>query len=212
MRTYSTLFIVALLMSGSLDARAQSAADQQAKIASKYESLKAMSASFVQVTTSDFMDAPERFSGTIVFSGSKYRVQTSSQTIVTNGETLWIFNRAEKQVIINDFIEDESSFSLTSLLRQVGSDYTATLLGQKKKDGVDNDQISLIPKDNDVQFKSVKIDARRSDSIVTRVEVLDFNDVLMVFELHDIVLNPAISDDSFSFVPPSGVEVIDLRN
>ena len=63
-----------------------------------------------------------------------------------------------------------------------------------------------------MQFKSVKIDARRSDSIVTRVEVLDFNDVLMVFELHDIVLNPAISDDSFSFVPPSGVEVIDLRN
>ncbi|NQV72277.1 outer membrane lipoprotein carrier protein LolA [bacterium] len=212
MRTYSYWVIVALLTMGSLDVRAQSADNLQAEIATKYESLKAMSASFVQVTTSEFMEAPERFSGTIVFSGSKYRIQTSSQTIVTDGQTLWISNRTEKQVIINDFIEDESSFSLTSLLRQIGSDYTATLLGQKKKDGVDHDLISLIPKDENVQFKSVQIDARSSDSIVTRVEVLDFNDVRMVFDLHDIVLNPVISSDSFSFVPPSGVEVIDLRN
>jgi len=212
LRTYSYWVIVALLTMGSLDVRAQSADNLQAEIATKYESLKAMSASFVQVTTSEFMEAPERFSGTIVFSGSKYRIQTSSQTIVTDGQTLWISNRTEKQVIINDFIEDESSFSLTSLLRQIGSDYTATLLGQKKKDGVDHDLISLIPKDENVQFKSVQIDARSSDSIVTRVEVLDFNDVRMVFDLHDIVLNPVISSDSFSFVPPSGVEVIDLRN
>ena len=203
---------VALLTLGSVGAQAQSAVGLQSKIAAKYESLNAMSASFVQVTSSEFMDAPERFSGTLVFSEFKYRVQTSAQNIVTDGQTLWIHNRAEKQVIINDFVEDEFSFSLTSLLRQIGSDYSASLVGRVSKNGVDHDQIELIPIDENVQFKRVQIEARSTDQVVTKVDVLDYNDVRMVFELADIVLNPVISDESFSFVIPTGVEVIDLRN
>ena len=158
------------------------------------------------------MDGPERFSGTLLFSGKKYRVQTASQTIVTDGKVLWIYNKSEQQVIINDFVQDESSFSLTAMLQQLGNNYDASLEDRVKRDGIEQDVLKLVPTNDDVQFQQVILHIRSTDTVVTHLEVLDFNDVLMVFDLSDIKVNPKVDAASFSFTPPPGVERIDLRN
>jgi len=190
----------------------QSAEDLRTKLADRYENMQAMSASFVQIANSDFMDSPERFSGTMIFSGPKYRIQTGAQTIVTDGATLWIHNRGERQVIINDFVDDETSFSLTTFLRQFGKDYDAVLDGSEIREGVQHDILKLRPLDDFSQFRTVRMDVRRSDTIVTYLEVVDLNDVLMTFELSEIIVNPTVPAGTFSFAVPADLEIIDLRN
>ena len=190
----------------------QSANDLRLELATKYENINAMTAAFVQEASSEFMAAPERFSGTLLFSGAKYRIQTGSQTIVTDGITLWIHNRNEKQVIINDFGGDEMSFSLMTFLRQLGNEYEATLGLNETHQGVIHHVLNLKPKQELAQFRSVRLSVRQSDTIVTHLEVIDLNDVQMTIDLSEIRINPPITKESFVFIAPPGVELVDLRN
>lgn len=199
------------------DVAAQNRTQQEAnaiqqKLAAKYQGMEAMSAEFVQVTTSAFLESSERFSGTLILSGNKYRVQTGSQTIVTDGITLWIHNRAEKQVIINSYESDASSFSLTTFLGQMGKDYRFILQGTTTKNGVVYDTVSLLPSDGTSQFRSVKMEVRKTDTVVTHLEVVDLNDVQMTFDLSSIKVNPVIPADIFVLKVPTDAEIIDLRN
>lgn len=191
---------------------AQDAVAFQQKLASKYQNMTSMSAEFVQVTSSAFLESSERFSGTLQLAGDKYRVQTGSQTIVTDGVTLWIHNRAEQQVIINTYENDASSFSLTTFLGQIGQYYTLALDGSVTKAGVLYDVVTLRPFDQDAQFRSVLMHVRRSDTVVTHLQVVDLNDVEMTFDLSKVNINAEMPSSTFTFVIPSGVEVIDLRN
>ncbi len=192
--------------------KAQTADALRIKLAQKYEHLDGMAANFVQVATSQFMEGPERFSGSLLFSGLKYRIQTSSQTIVTDGTTLWIYNRNEKQVIINDLSDDETSFSLTSFLRQFGAEYEADLGGEEMRQGVKHHILNLKPKKGVSQFRSVRMSVRVSDTVITHLDIIDLNDVQMSIDLTDIKINPEMATETFVFVAPSGVELVDLRN
>ncbi|MDA1028214.1 MAG: outer membrane lipoprotein carrier protein LolA [Bacteroidetes bacterium] len=192
--------------------QAQSASDLRSTVAQKYERLEGMAANFVQVANSEFMEGPERFSGSLLFSGPKYRIETSSQTIVTDGKTLWVYNRGEKQVIINDLNSDETSFSLTSFLRQFGAEYNTTLGPEEVRQGVKHRILNLEPKRGLSQFRSVQMSVRLSDTTITHLDIIDLNDVHMTIDLSDIKVNPKLAPESFVFVAPSGVEQIDLRN
>lgn len=191
--------------------QAQNQADITQQLSERYTSLTVMKADFVQVATSDFLDAPERFSGSLTFGGTGYRVETGSQSIITDGTTMWIYNRSQNQVIINDFVEDEYSFSLTTFLRQLDEDFTVTSAGVENRSGQVHDMLDLEPNDEFASFRQVRLGVRRSDGLVTWLKVIDLNDVEMVFDLSNIRVDPPIPDDLFRFEPPSGVEVVDLR-
>jgi len=182
------------------------------RLANKYDSIEAMKAHFVQVARSSFLDEDERFSGDLTFSQDKYRVETGGQTIVTDGETTWIHNRGENQVLVNDYVDDEGSFSLTTFLRQFDREYDVASDGHESLLGTLHDKLYLRPLDDFSSFQSVRLWIRRSDLIVTHLVVVDLNDVTMTFDLSSIQVNPVLDPHVFEFDIPDSVEVIDLRN
>ncbi len=196
----------------SVDPGQQRAQALAARLADKYDSVQAMQARFVQIATSQFMDDPERFSGLLIFSQNQYRVETSTQTIVADGTTTWIHNRGEQQVLINDFVEDETSFSLTSFLRNFDSEYDVRADGQESLSGTQHDILFLTPRDDFSAYRSVRLWIRRRDLIVTHLVVIDLNDVTMTFDLSEIIVNPELDSQTFAFQIPEDVEIIDLRN
>ena len=193
------------------DAASQTAEEVLRLLRGKYETMEAMKASFSQTTTSSFMDTPARFYGEILLADKRYRIETASQTIVTDGVVTWVHNRTENQVLINDYIEDEMTFSLSTFLAEFD---TAYRVEKYEQTGMAPDRIrilKLIPSDPFSAFQSVTIHARESDNLVTRLDVLDLNDVEMRFDLTDIEFNPEVPQAAFTFTVPSGVEVVDLR-
>lgn len=209
------MLLLAALLSLPGQSLAQDRVERGAHLAEalgkRYSSIHGMRLRFVQTASSAFMDEDERFSGQLSFTDTAYRVTTSNQTIVTDGTTTWIHNRGEGQVIINDFVEDETSFSLTAFLRSFSKDYDSTWEGRETLAGSAHDRLRLLPKDDFASFRQVDLWIRASDGLVTRLIALDLNDVRMEFDLSDLEVNPDLPADLFRFSVPDGVKVVDLR-
>jgi outer membrane lipoprotein-sorting protein len=60
-------------------------------------------------------------------------------------------------------------------------------------------------------MKSLKLWIDDGEWLLWKAEIVDLSDNITTYTVSDIRLNTAISDSTFSFVAPPGVEVVDLR-
>ena len=88
------------------------------RLKTKHESISTLRAQFSQSMTADYFDEPETATGSLVMQGDKYRVETPAQTLVTDGVLTWIYNVGENQLLINDYVEDETTFSINTFFRE----------------------------------------------------------------------------------------------
>ena len=201
-----------VLSVGHSAAVAQDAAAVFSRLQQKYNDLDGLRAEFTQTMTSAYSDGQASSSGTLTLAGDRYRIETASQVLVANGEETYVYLPEQKQVIINDVVEDESAFTPSEFLLNyderfnVGSVEAVTLGGQK------HFKLTLTPKSSSSFFQTATLWLRDRDDVITRLEVLDVNETRMVFELKNVEFNPKLSATTFRFTPPSGVEVIDLRS
>jgi outer membrane lipoprotein-sorting protein len=204
------LLVLLVLLAGSTAsaANAQSLAD---RVRARYGPETTMAARFVQHISSEFLEMDERYSGRVWIAGDSYRIETGSQTIVSDGERTWIHNHAEKQVLINTVEDDMEDFSLTSFLGEFDASYAIRQAPDDTVDGTRLHVLGLTPTDAFASFKTVTMWIRPADLAVLRMHVVDLNDVSMTFQLSDVAFNPSLAADVFSFVVPDGVEVIDLQ-
>jgi|SRR5690606_21758545 outer membrane lipoprotein carrier protein len=212
LRTFYVLLSCAVLFAGQQDANAQSADQIIKRIQDKYQAIDALKAEFTQTMTTPYSEGSETFSGTVVLQGDRYRVETGNQTLVTDGKVTWIYNPADNQVLINDVVEDETSFSFNDFLFSFDENYTATSVKSELIGGVKHFRVDLKPRDDDSFFREATLWLRDSDDVVTRLQVLDVNDTQMTFELTNIELNPKLDASTFTFQPPRSAEVVDLRS
>ncbi len=202
--------LLGVLLTGliAVPAPAQTLAD---RVRARYGAETTMAARFVQTISSEFLEMDERYSGRVWIAGDRYRIETGSQTIVSDGERTWIHNHAERQVLINTVEEDMEDFSLTSFLGEFDSAYAIRQEADASLDGTRMHVLGLTPTDAFASFKTVTMWIRPADLAVLRMHVVDLNDVSMTFHLSDVEFNPSLAEDAFSFAIPDGVEVIDLQ-
>ncbi len=206
------LLAAAVLSVGHPPAFAQDAGAVFERLLNKYHAITGLRAAFTQTTTSAYADGEDTFRGVLILQGEKYRVETGAEILVVDGEVLTVYRPVEKQVLINDVTEDENSFSPSEFLLhydrrfEVAGVETAQLGGQR------HFKLRLRPKNPDSFFREATLWMRDRDDLITRLELTDANETRMVFTLTDIELNPVLDAATFTFTPPEGVEVIDLRS
>lgn len=179
------------------------------RVRARYEASSGIEARFEQVTT--LFDESDRLTGRIWLQGEKYRLETGSRTVVADGETVWVFDRAENQVIVSDFVEDETTFSITGFLYRFDERWRVTGEAASTQ-GAERVRIAtVVPIDPDDWFSRVIVTVRERDAMVTRLEVVDASDVTMIFDLRNVVERP-LEPGLFRFSPEVGVEIVDLRS
>jgi outer membrane lipoprotein-sorting protein len=144
--------------------------------------------------------------------GDNYRVETSSQTIITDGLITWVYNSIENQLIINDYEEDETTFSISDFFFSFDEKYSVREVRAETIGGARHHVLALTPLDEGSFFTDVTLWVRASDSIITKLQVLDANETTMNFDLNSIVINPEVAADAFSFTPADDTDVVDLRS
>ncbi|ARA92534.1 cell envelope biogenesis protein LolA [Rhodothermaceae bacterium RA] len=209
-RVLAVLAIV--LFTGQSAALAQDAHALFERLKTTYETIDALQARFQQTMSTPYSDREETFSGTIVFQRDRYRVETGTQTFVTDGTVTWVYLPDANQVLINDYVEDETAFSLNSFFLNYTDRYEVTSAETVQLDGATHYLLRLKPRNPDTFFTDIAIWMRDRDNLVTRMEVTDVNETRMTFHLEDIQLNPVLRADTFTFTPPEHAEVIDLRS
>jgi len=150
--------------------------------------------------------------GTLVLSGDAYRIDTGDQTLVTDGETAWVYSKIDEQVLVNDAIEDETAFSPADFFTNYPDRFDVEVIGNEMIDGMRHETLKLTPKNTDAFLREVTLFVRSTDALPTRVQIVDGNGTRVAFDLQDVELNPTLGGDVSRFVAPAGAEVVDLRS
>ena len=182
------------------------------RLQAKYESLESLRADFTQTMSSPYSEQDESFSGTMILQGEKYRIETETELLFVNGIETYVYRPNERQVLINDVVEGEESFSPSAFLLNYDDRFTVLDAETVLLNGEKHHRLNLKPKGDDSFFREATLWMRDRDDLITRLSMLDVNETRMMFELTNIEVNPALEDDVFTFTPPDGVEVIDLRS
>lgn len=178
------------------------------KVQEKFKSIDNFSAVFNQTIYDESGKASVKMSGTFSYKRkNKFIVEMKNSAIVSNSKTIWNYDKKLKRVIVSNFSDDPTSFSLERYI----FDYPS--LCRVKNAAAQNSEeqiLELIPKNDNLDFKSVKIWLSKN-YMITKMEIVDLSDMKYSFQLSDIKENQEISDSKFTFYPPKGTQIIDLR-
>jgi len=170
-------------------------------VQSKYNSINTLTADFSKSSGSK-----EDFSGKIYLKKeNKLRIELKNNTIITDGETFWNYNKKENKVIINNYDESEpSELSLNNFI-QVYPSKSNVSSGEEGNYKI----LRLVPKTAELNFSSAKLYINKDD-LVEKV-IIDSNSGKSTITLSGYKLNQDIPDSEFTYSPPKGIKVIDLR-
>jgi len=170
-------------------------------VQSKYNSINTLTADFSKSSGSK-----EDFSGKIYLKKeNKLRIELKNNTIITDGETFWNYNKKENKVIINNYDESEpSELSLNNFI-QVYPSKSNVSSGEEGNYKI----LRLVPKTAELNFSSAKLYINKDD-LVEKV-IIDGNSGNSTITLSGYKLNQDIPDSEFTYSPPKGIKVIDLR-
>lgn len=189
---------------------AQSSKELLRQIQNKFNSINNFTATFTQQIYNMEGEKAVKNSGKFLYKRkNKFVAEMKTQTIVSDGTTIWNSDKKFNRVIISTLSDDPSSFSLERFIFDYPPLCRIKTLNDKsvaKGEFV----IELTPKDQDMAFKSVKIWCG-SDGMMNKLEVIDGGDIRYVFQFSDVKFNQDLPDSKFIFYPSKGMHVIDIR-
>lgn len=170
-------------------------------VQSKYNSINTLSVNFSK-SSGNSVD----FSGKLFLKKeNKLRIELKNNTIITDGETFWNYNKRENKVIINNYDPSEpSELSLNTFI----NDYPSK---SKISSGTDGNYRTLTfePETSELNFNKAELFINK-DNLVDKV-IIESNSGKAVITFSDYKLSQDIPDSEFTYSPPKGIKVIDLR-
>lgn len=175
------------------------------RLQERYSNVNSLTANFTQTVGS------QSLRGTMAVRGSAFRLELPSQTLVTDGTTLWSYSKDEAQVVIQAYDPSDVGFQIGQLFTDYLKVFRPTGASRATVGGVQHDVLALRPREAGSSVRDVTVYARSSDGVPTRIRVHDVNGASLAFNLSNVKLNPSIASSRFRFVAPKGTEIVDLR-
>jgi outer membrane lipoprotein-sorting protein len=192
-----------LLSIAALYSQENKAVELLRAVQDKFNKIEDLSADIKQTT-----DGRKSISGKIFYkAGNKFYLDLTNLNIISNGSTVWNFNKKENKVIINEYDEsDPSALSLNEIINEYPEESNVTYESSNGKD-----ILVVTPKpDSDLNFEKAKLWINK-DKLVEKITIERAASGEIFIELSNYRLNQDLSDTRFTFTPPEGSTVIDLR-
>ncbi len=171
-------------------------------IQEKFNALTDLSANFTQS-----VNGSTNFTGKVYYKkNDKIRFELTKILIVSDGETNWNYNKKENKIIISSY--DEEDAGLLSIERIIFEYPEECKLSTYM---VENQEVlMLVPQTSTFNFNSVKLWIN-DDNLISRVLIDDPAAGLVQIDLTNYSVDKNLPDSKFTFTPPEGSKVIDLR-
>lgn len=167
----------------------------------KFNTINDFTASITQT-----INGKTSLSGKIFFKKeNNFRIEFGNSIIVSDGISSWNFNKKENKVIITDYAEDESLFSINYLVYQFPAQCTL----QGERDG-NFRKLTLTPKSRTSNFGEVTLWINNND-LIEKIQTYDAASGLMELNFSNIKINQSLPVTLFQFSPPQESKIIDLR-
>lgn len=151
----------------------------------------------------------DRFNGTLLSKGDKYRLSVAGQEVISDGKTIWTYLKEAKEVNINSAGEGDEGFTPTKLLTNYAKDYKAKFV----KEQGNNQVIELTPVAKGKSFTKVTLTIDKAKQQVTEFRIYDKGGSVYVYAVNHWITNQPMDDKLFEFNKASypGVEINDMR-
>ena len=170
-----------------------------------------VSMKFNAVTVDQLEGYTDTVPGTIILSRDKYRLELTDNIIWFNGETLWNYLPAEKEVTISKPEGDDDSFlsrpsSIFTLYRE---GYRSRLLEESASLYV----IDLYPEDTRSELIRIRLTLSKPSLNIRELEYKNRNGLTITLNVkeYDLRQKPDPSVFTFQSSKYRGVEIIDMR-
>ncbi len=181
------------------------------RVKTRLDGLSSLSCSFRRVQEWKEMGRTQRIEGTLKLrKPGRLRVEYPAQTIVSDGRTAWTYSPKNNQVTVTAAGKGEDAYPTPQTIFRRYSARKAELAGKERLAGGDADIVRLVPGSADDADVTVWID-RALNFPVKTVEKMPNGDIA-TSELTGVVINGKIPDSVFTFTPPAGAEVVDMRD
>lgn len=182
------------------------------KVREAYEKLQTLQADFVQNHTWSLVGETTVLEGRLFLKkGDRYRVETATQTIVTDGATVWTYSPEKQQVLIDHLSKTADEPLPRELLVKYTRDFKAKLLGTDKSGKTDLYRVHFTPRDDNSFVREVTAWIEKGSWLARKIEQHDINDNVTVYELKNIQRDAPLADNLFTFKSPADAEIVDLR-
>lgn len=202
-------YILALIFLFALNCYAQDAQSVILSLQSKFSETKDFTSSFHQTTSGSIAESNLNLSGKFYYKKkNKFKVELKDVELISNGTTIWNYDRRLNRVVINRIEENQAFLNLDDIINNYPEQCETELLNNTKEKNFFI--VRLIPKENNLQFESAKIWIDKN-FILTKIEIMDASGSVYFVELTNIELNKNLSGNEFEFTVPEGCKVIDFR-
>ena len=193
------------------DPKAKAILDDLTKKTKGYSTI---SADFEYKLVNEAAGIDETQKGKIVTKGEKYKLELAGQQVISDGKTVWTYIADVEEVQITSADEDAEEGGLSPskifTLYEEGFKYVYDKL--QTIDGRSVHSIYLYPlKPGDKPFHTVVLYVDKEKVQVHSMIVKGKDGNVYTYKLSNFTPNKAVSDASFVFKTPEGVEEVDLR-
>lgn len=183
-------------------------------VSAKYKSFKSVKATFVITLENEKDKSKDVQKGTIYLKGSKYKLEISSQDVISDGKTRWTYVKDANEVQIDNQKTDENSITPTNIFTMYEKGWLFKFTGEQKEKGMVYQLIELVPVDPKKKniFK-VKLTINKNDKFITTAKMFDKNGGVQTITVEKLTPD-AITDDAlftFNSAKYPGAEIVDLR-
>ena len=205
-------WVVCLVLAAAVvaPARADELADALRTLQQRYESTRTLVAKFRQEVESPTMAGKLTSNGTVSFEKpNRMRWDYAApdrQTIVSDGETLWIYQPEEKQVLkapLREAFQATTPVTFLGGLGHVDRDFTPTL----ESSADDRWVLKLVPREERGVGTLVLV-VRKGDASIEEARISDPLGTTTRLALSEERRNVSLGADLFQFTPPPGVDVV----
>ena len=198
----SGIIIAVIFLSGNFLFSQQSGEEILKDLQTKFDTIDDLSAKFTQKHNDKVV-----LSGIFLFKkGNKIRIETKQLIIVSDGVTSWNYNKKDNKVIISKYDEnDPGVFSINKLVYSFPQecDISANTENGERV-------LTFIPKSYKYNFDNINI-WLNDENLISKVFIKDSELGNTEVDFSNYKLNRNFKDSEFSFTPPEGSKIIDLR-
>lgn len=175
-----------------------------------YENL---SVDFFYTMQNELAGISESNEGKLWLQGDAYKLEVAGQTIINDGETVWVYLPDSREVMITQAEEGEGAFSPAHILTTYYDDFDASFVPTTDTQSQDLKTIELMG-DESLNFSKLHIRIDMTKLMIDSFTLFDDNGSTYTYHIRSLQTNLSLEPGTFIFNTddhPELEDIIDMR-
>lgn len=190
------------------------------KASAKYQSLKGVEVDFTLTTVNPKLkpeDDDSKYTsndnGKLYMKGKAFKLVMNGTEIYCDGKIIWSFSPRSNEVQINDYEENQETFSPTKIFSVYKEGYSYQVKEKKTFQGKNVTVIELAPMNRKVSFFKIDVGIEDGTNNLLESKIYEKSGVRYIYKINKLSSSSTIDDSFFIFDKKkySKAKIIDLR-